>query len=140
VWGAEGCREMSRDVMGYRGISWKKWKKLGDDKNGKVWGVKRGAWYGALVFIHRCFLLILIFYQRIYLPPSYTDRIGKVRRPSTIIFHSIKLTHLQAPHASSSLPPFSIALHERSVLFTIVCISSDDYPQHHIESIATDRT
>jgi len=95
VWGVEGCRARSRDV---RGISWKKWKKWGDGKDGKTWGVKRGAWHGVLVFIQHCFLFPLIFYQRIYLPPSYTDRTGKLRRPSTIIFHPTPLT--PPPHCS----------------------------------------
>jgi len=38
--------------MGYQGLLWKKWKILGDDKDGKAWGVKRGAWNGALVFVY----------------------------------------------------------------------------------------
>jgi len=33
VWSAEGCRGMSTDIMGYRGISWKKWKMWGDDED-----------------------------------------------------------------------------------------------------------
>jgi len=45
-----GCRG---DVMRYRGISWKKWKMCGDDKDDKAWGVERGARHGALVFVYR---------------------------------------------------------------------------------------
>jgi len=29
--------------MGYREISWKKWKMRGDGKDDKVWGVEHGA-------------------------------------------------------------------------------------------------